>query len=68
MNKAIGFVLMFAAILIAELQPNFLKIRQISKREAQEEQTATRKSNVIIHIIAHYRTISSKIVELYILK
>ena len=39
-NKAIGFVLMFAAILIAELQPNFLKSKADKAREAQEEQTA----------------------------
>ena len=39
-NKAIGFVLMFAAILIAELQPSFLKSKADKAREAQEKQTA----------------------------
>ena len=36
-NKAIGFVLMFAAILIAELQPSFLKSRKDREREAREK-------------------------------
>lgn len=35
-NKAIGFILMFAAILIAELQPNFLKSKADKEREARE--------------------------------
>ncbi len=58
---------MFAAILIAELQPNFLKSKADKAREARGTDCVN-QSNVIIHIIAHYRTISSKIVELYILK